>query len=276
MHTLLSVLALAGALVAGARASWSPCGRSMLSTITPLGERGRRGSFGATAAWFMAGALVGGACLGALLWAGAVAVAAAYPSATVVGVLALAASLVASASDSPLLFTLPFHRRQVNELWLDRFRPWVYGAGFGWQIGSGFATYIVGATLYLTVALAVLSGNGIVAFGSGLAFSAVRGLAVLAGRRISEPGALVRFHRRFDALERPVRRAALLCELAMSSALLGAVVGAESGALPGALSSAAVAITVAVIAYAFIPHRRIRPSPRQVAMTNGLAEHATP
>ena len=34
-------------------------------------------------------------------------------------------------------FILPVHHRQVNERWLDQFRPWVYGAGFGWQIGDG-------------------------------------------------------------------------------------------------------------------------------------------
>ena len=39
-------------------------------------------------------------------------------------------------------FRLPVHYRQVNERWLDQFRPWVYGAGFGWQIGAGLATYI--------------------------------------------------------------------------------------------------------------------------------------
>ena len=32
-------------------------------------------------------------------------------------------------------FRLPSHTRQVNEAWLDEYRGWVYGGGFGWQIG---------------------------------------------------------------------------------------------------------------------------------------------
>ena len=52
--------------------------------------------------------------------------------------IACAAAILAAASDSRLGgFHLPFHSRQVNERWLDQFRPWVYGAGFGWQIGAG-------------------------------------------------------------------------------------------------------------------------------------------
>ena len=62
---------------------------------------------------------------------------------------------VAAASDARLGgFHLPFHSRQVNERWLDQFRPWVYGAGFGWQIGAGLVTYIKTAALYLMMVLA--------------------------------------------------------------------------------------------------------------------------
>jgi len=55
------------------------------------------------------------------------------------------------------------HTRQVNDEWLARFRPWVYGAGFGWQIGVGFATYIMTGGLYLMVVLAALTGDPVVA-----------------------------------------------------------------------------------------------------------------
>ena len=46
-------------------------------------------------------------------------------------------------------FRLPWHHRQVNEQWLDHYRPWLYGVGFGWQIGCGLATYIMTASVYL-------------------------------------------------------------------------------------------------------------------------------
>ena len=36
----------------------------MLSTITPIGERGRGNRFGRTAVWFILGATLGGAVLG--------------------------------------------------------------------------------------------------------------------------------------------------------------------------------------------------------------------
>jgi hypothetical protein len=52
--------------------------------------------------------------------------------------LATGALLVTAVSDSRLLGRqLPNHPRQVNERWLDQYRSWVYGAGFGWQIGVG-------------------------------------------------------------------------------------------------------------------------------------------
>lgn len=239
MHELLSVLALVTAVAAGIRSSWSPCGRSMLSTITPLGERGRGSSYRASAGWFMVGALAGGACLGVVLLGLAAAVAASGISGTAAAGLALAAALTAVASDSALVdFELPIHRRQVNELWLDRFRPWVYGAGFGWQIGTGYGTYIVGATLYLTTVLAVLGGIPLLALGSGLAFGVVRGLAVLAGRHITSPAALVGFHRRFDAAERPVGVAVAGWEMVTVALVLGALVWMSAGAVAGVVATA--------------------------------------
>ena len=64
-------------------------------------------------------------------------------------------------------FRLPFHSRQVNERWLDQFRPWVYGAGFGWQIGAGLVTYIKTAALYLMIVLAALTASPATALAIG-------------------------------------------------------------------------------------------------------------
>jgi hypothetical protein len=52
----------------------------------------------------------------------------------------------------------------VNRTWLDRYRSWVYGAGFGWQLGVGVATFVMSATVYLMVVLAALTGRPLVAF----------------------------------------------------------------------------------------------------------------
>ena len=128
--------------------------------------------------------------------------------AAVAGVVAL----LAAASDTRLGgFHLPFHSRQVNERWLDQFRPWVYGAGFGWQIGAGLVTYIKTAALYLMIVLAALTASPATALAIGALFGLVRGLAVLLGRGITSPATLAAFHRRFTAARarRPRRRRAV-------------------------------------------------------------------
>ena len=64
MTTLIGSLGLLIALSAAVRSTWSPCGRSMLSTITPIGERARGHHFGVTASWFVLGGVLGGLGLG--------------------------------------------------------------------------------------------------------------------------------------------------------------------------------------------------------------------
>src|ERR1017187_7972597 len=206
MTPFLVVLGLAVAISAAARSTWSPCGLSMLSSLTPLAERGRGHRYRTTAAWFIVGGLIGGCALGATAALFALAVRAMGPSHNIVlGVVALAA-LIALASDLEIFgFRLPIHHRQVNERWLDQFRGWVYGIGFGFQIGMGLATYIMTAALYLLIVVASLSQSVVVALTLGAVFGLVRGLAVLLGRTITNPETLRSFHRRFDAAGPQVR-----------------------------------------------------------------------
>lgn len=238
MTGLVAMIGLLVAVAAGVRSTWSPCGRSMLSTITPIGERGRGNRFGATAAWFVAGATVGGACLGAAGAALAALVGAAGPSGPVLAGAAAAAALTGAVLDAGLGgLRLPAHHRQVNERWLDRFRHGVYGAGFGWQIGAGLVTYIMTAGVYLVVVLGGLTGDPWWALAMGTAFGAIRGLAVLAGGNIRSPAALAAFHRRFDALGEGTRRAMVVVEAAAALVLAGAL-------WPPAPAAAAVAAAV--------------------------------
>src|SRR5688572_6047257 len=65
MFALLVALASLVAVAAAVRSTWSPCGLSMLSTITPIGEQGRNHRYAGTATWFVLGAVLGGATLGA-------------------------------------------------------------------------------------------------------------------------------------------------------------------------------------------------------------------
>lgn len=217
MTTVLAIAAGLVALVAAARSTWSPCGLSMLSSITPLAEEGRGHRYRTTTAWFVAGSTLGGASLGLVMAALAAGVRAIGASNTTLTTIAAVTCLVTIASDTNIGgFRLPVHHRQVNERWLDQFRPWVYGAGFGWQIGAGLATYIKTCAVYLMVVLAVLTGNPEAALLVGAVFGVVRGMAVFLGRHITSSAALADFHRRFVAAEPLARTATTLCEAAVA------------------------------------------------------------
>lgn len=242
MSALLVALAAATGVVAAARSTWSPCGLSMLSTITPMGERARRYTYGGTAAWFVVGAILGGATLGlgAAVLALGIDALGAEPT-TFVGIAAVLAA-VAAASDAQLGgFRLPGHRRQVNEVWLDRYRSWVYGAGFGWQIGVGLATFIVTAAVYLMILLAAFTGDPAVAFVVGIGFGFLRGLAVLLSRGATTPQLLQALHRRFDALSGPSRVATIAAQLVIAAVAATAVVGPVALILFVAIAVALVA-----------------------------------
>jgi hypothetical protein len=213
MTTVLALVAALIAIAAAARSTWSPCGLSMLSSITPLAEQGRGHRYRTTALWFVVGSVLGGACLGLLMAALAAGIGAVGASSMLLTSVAAVACLVTIAADAGVGgLHLPIHRRQVNERWLDQFRPWVYGAGFGWQIGTGLATYIKTCAVYLMIVLAVLTGSPTTALLVGVVFGLVRGLAVFLGRHITSAASLAEFHRRLVAAE-PVARAAMTgCE----------------------------------------------------------------
>jgi hypothetical protein len=224
-----TALAVGGALVAlaaGAKGLWSPCGLSMLSTLTPLGERGRGHRYAPAAAWFVVGAIAGGLCLGAALAGLAALVAAAHTPPAVRATLALVAATVALTSDSPAVpVSLPIHHRQVNERWLDHYRTWVYGAGFGWQIGTGFATYITSAGVFLLVVLAVLTGQPWLALAIGTLHGAVRGLGVFVSARIKTPNDLLALHRRLSTLAPFAQAAVLVAESIVIAATIATFEG---------------------------------------------------
>jgi hypothetical protein len=221
MPAILDGFALAVAVVAALRSTWSPCGLSMLSSITPIGERGRRQRFRSTASWFVAGATMGGACLGGVCLVLARIVALLSPSPATEAALVATASMVCAASELGLGgFSLPIHRRQVNELWLDKYRGWVYGAGFGLQIGSGLATYITTGAIYLTILLSALTTLPLGPLVVGTVFGMIRGLTVLLGRRIQSPEALRQIHRRLAHLDSAAGRVVVGCEVVVGVSVL--------------------------------------------------------
>lgn len=253
MTALLVTLAAAVAVAAAIRSTWSPCGLSMLSTITPLGETGRRNRWGSTAAWFIAGAVLGGATLGA----GAALLAAGVAALDLSGdaAVAIAATLAAVSIASDLQlggFRLPSHTRQVNETWLDQFRSWVYGGGFGWQIGVGLATYVTTSAVYLMIALAALTASPLAAFAIVTGFGLVRGLAVLLGRGLTTPERMLALHRRLEALLPTAQRAVVLVQVA--------VLAVASGAAWGPWPSVVLGVAVAGAALVRQPRPATRPA----------------
>jgi len=223
-------------VAAAVRSTWSPCGLSMLASITPLSEVGRGHRFRTTASWYVLGSLGGGASLGLCVAALSVAVGAISLTSHEVILVALVASAAAVISDTgSVRFRLPVHHRQVNERWLDRFRPWVYGVGFGWQIGTGIATYIMTAGVYLMIVLSALSGEPWLGLAFGLLFGLVRGLSVCLGRHITSTEALTEFHRRFYAWGPAVRRITVAVE-AMATVLFAGLLSPWAAVVLGVAS----------------------------------------
>lgn len=223
MDPTLLLVALPVALLAAVRGVWSPCGLSMLSSITPMTEAGRGNSFRTTAAWFLVGGLFGGLTLGAVAaGAGAVLGLAGLSTSTLIGIGAVVALATASIDFGLAGIDLPIFKRQVNDAWLRRYRSWVYGAGFGWQIGVGVATYIMTAGVFLVAALAVLTTSPLQALLIGATFGLVRGSAVYLGRSATTPAALGHVHERLAAAG-PVTRDLAAWVQILAAAVLGAV-----------------------------------------------------
>ena len=239
METFLAVV-VPVAVISAIRGVWSPCGLSMLSSITTMTEAGRGNRFSITAAWFAVGGLLGGISLGLLAAVAASGVAILdLDLATRFAIAAVLAVLTAAIDLGITGIELPIFKRQVNDAWLRTYRSWVYGAGFGWQIGFGVATYIMTAGVFLVVGLAVLSASPSVAILAGATFGLVRGLAVFVGAPAKTPADLAAVHQRLDRMA-PVSRAAAAAVQVVAAGVLAAM---AFGVVVG--SSVAIALVVA-------------------------------
>ena len=247
---MLITLLLIITVVAAVRGLWSPCGLSMLSALNPVAERARGHRFWVTALWYLAGAVAGGAVLGGALAGGAALLHLAGRPASLVWSLALAAAAITLASDLQVGgWQLPDHPRQVDERWLGRYRRWIYAGGFGAQIGTGFATYVMTAAVYLLAGLAVLTGAPAVAFGAGVLFGAVRGATVVVAGWARTPDRLQALMARVEGLAG--------ASVALAAAVQSVVVVAAAWQLGGPAAGAAAAVAVGTLtALAARPHRR--------------------
>ena len=184
----------------------------MLGSITPLGERSRGRRWGITVTAFAVAATGAGAVAGALL--GAAGGLAGISAATRMVLLGAAVAVAVAVDLAPGL-RAPGPRRQVNEAWLHRYRGWVYGAGFGVQLGLGVTTIVSTAAVYATGAAAFLAGSAAAGALVGAVFGLARAATLLAAGGVDEPGALATLDRRLRTWERPARLAALVAEGAL-------------------------------------------------------------
>ena len=211
------------AVIAAIRSIWSPCGLSMLSTITPVAEAGRGHSFRSTSTWFVIGSIAGGLTLGALMAGIATLVDGLSTTPSLALWIVSGGSLLAAASDGRLAgFHIPGHDRQVNERWLDRYRSWVYGAGFGWQIGVGLATYIMTSALYLLILIGGMTAQPVIAIALGALFGLVRGLAVYLAAGLDSTERLLSFHSKFESHREAVRQSTIVILAVVSVAAVAA------------------------------------------------------
>ena len=199
----------------------------MLASINPLGERARRTRWGRTVFWYTVGSVAGGVTVGAT--AGVVGAGLRWlvsPSPDAVGV------VVAAACVTGLLLDLgvtrggvPSRRRQVNEDWLGRYRGWVYGTGFGFQLGTGVATTVTTAAVYVMLIVAALSGSIGGALLIGAVFGLVRAVPIVAVRRAHDPEQLRVVLSRAHAIAGVSRVATMSGLLLVAAASLAVVLG---------------------------------------------------
>lgn len=189
----------------------------MLSSIHPLGERARSNRWWVTVAAFAVGASIGGAVLGvvAAMVGGSTGFSSA-PASVLMVVIA-----VAAVADL-LRIRVPTPHRQVNERWIGTYRGWVYGGGFGLQLGIGFATYVVTWLVPALVVSIAWIGEPVAGAWIGGTFGLSRTIPLVAAGWIDRPDRLGAFHQKVAAIAAPTHFTAAAMVLAL--ALVGGVV----------------------------------------------------
>ena len=120
---------------------------------------------------------------------------------------------------------VPGPRRQVEETWLTTYRGWVYGAGFGVQLGLGFTTIVTASATWVAFGCALLSGSVAGGLLIGAVYGLVRALPVLMTARTREPRALHALMRRVDAWEPRLTSATFAAQSCVALAAVAVAIG---------------------------------------------------
>lgn len=184
----------------------------MLSSISPVGEASRGQRWWVTVGAYTVASMTGGALIGAVLGSlGQLAGVGGTPTAAL-AVLAVAAVLGVAADRHLVGIQLPTWHRQVDERWLTGYRGWVYGAGFGFQLGLGVATIVTASITYVALLGALLTGSWIAGAVVGATFGLARAVPLLLATRVRSAGRLRHVLGRVAALERPFDQATLVAQ----------------------------------------------------------------
>lgn len=202
----------------------------MLASIHPLGERARNRSWGVTVSAYLAGSAAGGALVGACSAEPAWPAAGGRPrpcAARSAGGRCLRRGVALDLRLGGL--RTPTVHRQVDDEWLSRYRSWVYGGSFGFQLGMGVVTIVTTASIYVVFALALLSaspGSGAVI---GLTFGLARGVVILSTARVHDPARLRQVHRRLHDWGPRSYRLTVAAQVLVAVAVTAGVVRGREG-----------------------------------------------
>ncbi|HEX6302002.1 MAG TPA: hypothetical protein VF148_16215 [Acidimicrobiia bacterium] len=175
----------------------------MLSSIHPLGERARHNRWALTVTAFTVGAVVSGSVVGLTL--GAVGSAMLPPGSSGLLIVTAAAALIAGALDMAGV-KAPGPSRQVNETWIGTFRGWVYGGGFGLELGLGTVTYVVTWGVYATYFAALATASPTLGAVVGATFGLGRSLILWVAGYVDRPSRLTAFNRRLASAGPVIRK----------------------------------------------------------------------
>ena len=192
----------------------------MLGSITPLGERARGRRWGVTVTAYVMASAFGGVAIGAALGAfGSVATPGVGATLRMLAIaVAAAVGIVADAHLGGI--HVPSVARQVNADWMSRYREWVYGAGFGLQLGLAVVTVVTTSAVYAMLVAAFLSGG--VAGGALVAgtFGALRGATILTASGVRRAEQLARVRAALDRWDVPARTGSIAIQGVVAAALV--------------------------------------------------------
>jgi hypothetical protein len=198
----------------------------MLGSISPVGEASRGQRWWLTATAYTVASLLAGAATGLLFGLVGSGLFRVVPTPTPVRLGGLAVLLAVGAlwDTQRLPWRLPSWRRQVDERWLTTYRGWIYGAGFGFQLGTGLVTIVPSAVTYVMWVAALLTASVPGGLAVGVVFGLVRSIPLLLTAGLRSAAALHATTRRITDAEPAARSLTILGQVGTAAVALIAAV----------------------------------------------------